>query len=250
MPRGSGARSPCEKCGIEVASNAKWRHDLKCSRINTQADYSKHLNCDFCSRLFEKPGPRKRHQKYCDLNPNRLWFKGSNQFIKAAEKGLPKPVISNEVRQKLSIATTKNNNIRYADPRVRKKLSDSMKKAVEKYPESYGVSNRGRTKKIEAHGEVFQGKWELYFYEFCLQQNIKAERVTVGFPYMWEGERTYFPDFYLPDLKLYVEVKGYETDRDTAKWKHFPHKLKVIRRAQIEQIKRSEFNFDSFITNL
>jgi len=116
-----------------------------------------------------------------------------------------------------------------------------MKRAVEKYPGSYGASNRGRTKRIDKHGISFQGKWELEFYEWCLSNSIKIIRPEEGFPYVWEGSRTYFPDFYLPDHDLFVEVKGYETERDRAKWKAFPRKLTVVRRQQIEQIRRNKF---------
>lgn len=131
---------------------------------------------------------------------------------------------------------------RYADPEVRKRLSESMRRAVEKFPESYGTSNRGRTKRIDAHGVSFQGKWELQFFEWCLENKIQIIRPVQGFKYSWNGARTYFPDFYLPNLDIYVEVKGYETERDSAKWRDFPHKLLVIRRKQIEQIKRKEFS--------
>ena len=164
-----------------------------------------------------------------------------NRFTRAKRLGLPPPVVSAETREKLSASTKRLNAERYADPQYIKKLSESMKRAVEKYPESYGASNRGRTKRIDKYGISFQGKWELQFYEWCLRNDIKAIRPSEGFPYEWEGRRTYFPDFYLPELSLYVEVKGYETEKDRAKWRHFPHELLVVRRAEIEKMKRNEY---------
>ena len=65
--------------------------------------------------------------------------------------------------------------------------------------------------------------------------------MTEGFPYIWNGERTYFPDFYIESLDLYVEIKGYETDRDKAKWKQFPKKLRVIKKKEINEIKKNCF---------
>lgn len=62
-----------------------------------------------------------------------------------------------------------------------------------------------------------------------------------GFTYTWNGERTYFPDFYIESLDLYVEVKGYETDRDRAKWLHFPKKLCIIKAAEIKKIRQGSF---------
>ena len=46
----------------------------------------------------------------------------------------------------------------------------------------------------------------------------------------------YIPDFYLPDTDEYIEVKGYETRRDAAKWAAFPHRLTVVKEADIRKL--------------
>ena len=38
-----------------------------------------------------------------------------------------------------------------------------------------------------------------------------------------------------------VEVKGYETDRDRAKWLHFPKKLCIIKEKEIKEIRKGCF---------
>jgi hypothetical protein len=68
-----------------------------------------------------------------------------------------------------------------------------------------------------------------------------------GFEYEWNGTRLYFPDFYLPAFDLYVEVKGFETDRDQAKWSAFPHKLGIVRKNEIKQIENDLFNIESIM---
>lgn len=171
-----------------------------------------------------------------------------NQFTKAKELGLPKPEMSEATRRKLSIATANWNNARFQNVEVRQKLSESMKRAVAKFPDSYGVSNRGRTRKISAYGQTFQGEWELDFFEYCMTCLIEVERVKLGFKYEWNGNRTYFPDFYLPAFDLYVEIKGYETERDLAKWKYFPYKLKIVRRKEIELMRKAAFDLVAFMT--
>jgi hypothetical protein len=55
------------------------------------------------------------------------------------------------------------------------------------------------------------------------------------------GKRKYFPDFFLEDLNLYIEIKGYETDRDKAKWSQFPQRLRVIRKKEICDIQKGIF---------
>ena len=49
------------------------------------------------------------------------------------------------------------------------------------------------------------------------------------FPYRFEGKtRHYNPDFYLPETDEWIEIKGYPTDKDFAKWDAFPHPLLVL----------------------
>lgn len=105
-------------------------------------------------------------------------------------------------------------------PQRRANLSISMKLAVENHPQSYaGGYNRGRIKTVVcSNGFVVLGNWEKIFVEFCIKKNIQIEQPNTGFSYSWNGERTYFPDFYIPHLDLWVEVKGYKTERDMAKW--------------------------------
>jgi len=149
---------------------------------------------------------KKQHEIRCKSNPDAIVTKpsygmtgksGSNQYIKGTSKPL-----SLETKNKLSVAA--KNKIWTKE--MRNKHSIAMKKAVEKNPNSYTASNRGRTKQIIYNNIKFQGKWELEFYMYCEKNNIKIERSNEWFPYEWNGIRKYFPDFYLPDHNLYIEV--------------------------------------------
>jgi hypothetical protein len=57
--------------------------------------------------------------------------------------------------------------------------------------------------------------------------NIKLQYLTKG-----GRKRNYIPDFYLPNLDLYIEVKGYWTDRARHKMKdicaRYPKKLCIL----------------------
>lgn len=123
----------------------------------------------------------------------------------------------------------------------RKRRSAVMKKAVKDNPESYSSANRGRTKQQVVDGISLQGQWEVDFYLWAKEQGLEPKRPEGSFPYTWKGERQYFPDFYISSLDLYVEVKGYETDRDRAKWNYFPHSLCVVKKKEIEQIRKGCF---------
>lgn len=161
-----------------------------------------------------------------------------NQWTKAKELGVTLTV-SDETRKKLGVSG-KN---RVWTEEMRKKHSESMKKAVKENPDSYTSSNRGRTKQIIYNNIKFQGRWELEFYKYCESNNIKIERSNEWFEYEYDGIRKYFPDFYLPDHDLYVEVKGYETEKDHAKWSQFPNKLKVVKKEEIYAIRKGTWDF-------
>lgn len=49
-------------------------------------------------------------------------------------------------------------------------------------------------------------------------------------------EATYQPDFYVDDWHCYVEIKGYETPLDKAKWDQFPFPIKILRRKEIGEL--------------
>lgn len=40
---------------------------------------------------------------------------------------------------------------------------------------------------------------------------------------------------------LYVEVKGYEAERDRAKWSVFPFKLMIVKKKEIDEIQKGTF---------
>ena len=123
-----------------------------------------------------------------------------------------------------------------------------MKKAVELYPDSYTSSNRGRAKQIVVDNIKFIGQWEVDFYLWAKTANLNPGRPNSGFTYNWNGKRTYFPDFYIKSLDLYIEVKGYEIDRDRAKWRDFPNTLAIIKEAEIKQIKNGTFTVDKLLS--
>ena len=163
-----------------------------------------------------------------------------NQWTKSKETGIPY-ILKEETRKKFSEHTKRKNIEHWSKEENRKKQSEAMKKAVEKYPDSYTSSNRGRTKQIIVDGIKFQGKWELEFYQYCKTNNIQVERSNEWFEYEWNGTRKYFPDFYLREHGLYIEVKGYETERDRAKWNSFPKLLRVIRKDDIMNIRKGNW---------
>lgn len=191
------------------------------------------LTCKYCNRESKTENSHKNHIRICPKNLERVYTNhrigkpGANQYT----KGTAKP-LSVETHKKLSNASKKQ----VWSVERRKRHSIAMKKAVEENLNSYSTGNRGRVKRIEYDGISLQGKWELYFYQWCKRHKVNVEKCNEWFEYEWNGMRKYFPDFKIPELNLYVEVKGYKTERDNAKWSQFKNKLLIVDKRDIPKL--------------
>lgn len=84
----------------------------------------------------------------------------------------------------------------------------------------------------ESAGRVeLDSTWELEYAKYLDKNKVQWKRNQIKFPYRYNKKLCYYiPDFFLIKEDLYVEVKGYENERDEAKWRDFPYKLKVLRK--------------------
>lgn len=181
------------------------------------------MKCSYCGKEYSSKIGFANHIRRCPKNPNRVL-----------------ETLSDAGRERMRLSARQQNAAQWTQE-FRDKHSVSMKKAVNEHPESYTASNRGRAKQIEIDGIKLHGQWEVEFYKWAKTQGLNPTRLIIGFRYEWNGGRTYYPDFYIESLDLYVEVKGYETDRDRAKWRDFPKKLIVIKANDIARIRQGIF---------
>lgn len=210
--------------------------------------------CRYCSSIRKNGNSLRNHERLCRHNPNRQEIKSNlveynkkrqsgeitvshtNQYTKAKALGLPKPEVSKETRKKLSEAGKK----KVWTQEMREERSRVMKEVVLRNPQSYSASNVcGRTKITEYKGFKLNGSWEVSVAKWLDDEGIIwTNKITVPFSYQWQEKlHLYFPDFYLPEKDLYIEVKGYERDRDRAKWKVVPN-LIVLKAKEIQQIQK------------
>lgn len=201
------------------------------------------MNCQYCNRLAKSTNSNVQHEIRCHQNPNRIKLvptygmlgkKGANQYTYGA-------IMSATTRKKISDASIIQNKTQWLDPVIKAKHRESMKRIAREKPESYSASNRGRTKQIIVDNIKLQGQWEVDFYLWAKEEGLNPIKPSTGFSYTWNGERTYYPDFYIKSLDLYIEVKGYETDRDRSKWSQFPKNLCIIKEQEIKQIRENSF---------
>lgn len=214
------------------------------------------LICKFCEKTCKNKNSHTNHQRLCKFNPERQFThitseynknrKPTNQFIKAKELGFENLKMKEETKRKISITNT---NFIWSDER---KISHSlkMKEVVLKNPSSYSKSNRGRVKHIKKYNLTFDGSWELIFYEWCLKNNVDINDNLDFFEYQYkDNSHLYNPDFYLPSLDFYVEVKGYYDDKDISKWQHFNKNIFILDKNYINLINKGTFTLQYIKNN-
>ena len=245
-------KKKCPKCGreitvinfnkhLKVCGKQKQRNKAVLEIISKCIIKNNKYICPICTKEYSKMGIgthifRKHTEKGKSLdckcaagykNGTRVaWNKG---LTKETDKRILKQNKTYEQnhslgKHKKSIA--KNKEL------WKQKIAISIKKYISKNPDKYtGTYKRGFVKTYIYKNIKLQGTYELKFAIWCDKNNINFLRNKIGFDYFYLNKtHKYFPDFYLPDLNEYVEVKGYKTIKDYFKWTQFPkdEKLNIV----------------------
>lgn len=212
---------------------------IKRSKYFTQNGYV----CE-CKRIFENPQSLNGHFRSCKVHRNGIepiknkncggWNKG---LTKETHKGL------NIMAEKLKLVS----KIWTDEQKI--KLSKSLKGKTGGYREG---SNkwRGKFKKQTDGKEVFlDSSYEARFTDILDKFYIHWEKNYDKFQYIFEGEfKNYIPDFYLKNLDLWIEVKGWEREADKFKWAYFPYKIKIIKKDLL--LKMEILDKEAFVAEL
>ena len=138
----------------------------------------------------------------------------------------------------------KKNGVPVFKDSIKSKISRTVSDKVKNGTWHYSFSRvRSHVFNSKFAGEVsLMGMWEYKYAEYLDANNINWRRPAEKFPYKFSGLKSgsgyYTPDFYLIDENVYIEVKGYETSKDRAKWEYFPKHLKhrVLRKKDLESL--------------
>jgi hypothetical protein len=206
------------------------------------------LNCKFCNKEFKNK--KEKHELRCPKNTNRLGKKGwsaeaKERWAKKCQetKCNNKTELSKEKRLALAERMSEFNK-QYWNENTRNKHSLRMKQVVKENPDSYSSNNvSGRVKMYEINSSTgltkVKGKWELAVAEWLNQNKIRWTNKIEPFPYYWNNSwHLYFPDFHLLDSDELIEVKGFETDRDRAKWSAVTKKLIIVNEEIINDLEQ------------
>lgn len=199
------------------------------------------MTCRYC-QIECKPFGRSMHERFCKENPNRLTkgVGGAKKGVKPWNKGLTTP---KETIEKISIALIGKSKGRGLTVEIETRRRQAISESMKKNPNSGGLrkgSGRGVKGYYESPtaGNVYLRSSYETRYAMWLDSNcIKWRQPLEAFEYEYAGKvRRYYPDFYLIDTDEYVELKGFKTKQDEAKWKAFPKKLKILYGKDIEKL--------------
>ena len=173
-----------------------------------------------CNKEFSKAQSLNAHYRHCLIHRNGRPVippgnKGKISLIKGKsleeQHGIEK---ANQIKQKLSTAS-KN---RIISNKTRIKLSLSRIKVLENSP---------HIKWFIIDNIKVQGKWEQSIAIKLFEAGIKFERVRLTY----DNTRHYTPDFYIPSLDIFIEIKGWLRIDDIIKYQKVikEHSDKVIK---------------------
>lgn len=224
--------------------------------------------CQFCGSERYNTNSFKNHERRCKLNPDR-----KNQKIPIYERNIYKQIETNDIFCSYGcgeLAKYELKNGKYLCTKatssckmIIKKIKDNQKNLVPNPIDPLKMEEKrrkisehikmryasgweptcGRCKKYNYYspiaGEIkVDGTWELKVARYLDTINVSWQRNKKRFDYIRPNgvKSTYQPDFYIKDWNCYIEVKGYETDLDRAKWSQFPEKLQVWRKKEINNL--------------
>lgn len=190
--------------------------------------------CSECSREFSSRQAVTSHIHRAHDNPGVAYGharKGSTPWNKGGQ-------MAEEQKQKISQSLK---------GKPGRKLSEKEKQNISKRMSI--KNNGGKSKWYEYNGQKLQGTWELNLAKKFDELNIKWVKLKTNkdiWNYTIENKiKSYTPDFYLPEINLYLEVKGYWWGNDKEKMKYVldqnPLKrLVVIEKREYEKLMRGE----------
>jgi hypothetical protein len=201
------------------------------------------MECSFCQKSFKNGYASRSHERFCQLNPNRVEspFKGlKNKPSWNSGKTVATDIrvkCKQETKEKLKIACNGLCKTEEAEKIRVEKIREKIKK---RYADGW-ESTAGRCKKIDYESPIagkikLDGSWELKVAKHLDNLGLTWERNKKRFDYVrMDGKNcTYQPDFYVHEWHSYLEVKGYETELDRCKWSQFKEPLIIWRKKEIQ----------------
>jgi hypothetical protein len=227
----------CKKCGIKISLSNISKHEKSCGTKKIRLKSINYLQndgtykCPYCGKVYSKLGIIshiwRNHEDGINWKNNNLGGKPSwnHGLTKETDARVKKgsDTFNTNLKSGAFIPFFKGKHLSIDH---RNTIANTIKENVKN--DNWHLSfSKSRTH--EYAGKKFQGIWEVEYAKWLDANSIKWRRPTEKFEYFFDGKKRYYtPDFYLLEDNVYIEIKGYPTDKDFAKWDQFPMNIRIL----------------------
>ena len=242
----------CPICHQQITVNNFERHLKKCIRKKTSGVDKTILQkvsvkdgmctCPICGKVFCEKGIAThiwRIHGFGKTHRTGVGIKGKPNARKGWTKETHPEIIEQNKKVQETMKKKKESGWRYVPHFSKDWLEKTAIRMAQHNP-------GGKCKWFEVNGIKVQGTYEKHFAEELCKKNILWIRPKETFSYIdyyTKKKRKYCPDFYIPSLDMYIELKGYWWGTDKEKMKsvynnnpHLRGKLRILyQKKQITQ---------------
>jgi hypothetical protein len=238
----------CTKCNCQISNNNIKIHFEKCNGKPSHAVRKSNklpINANYNNDLYKAKLESLNWEEIQAFYDDNHSFRDVQKKYNLPSNRLTRYIKEGYLKTRSAKETSKlrgTNKPPVMTPEMREKVSKGMRKAVlegrQKTPRPYAsrLVIYNHTSWL-GNEEVLHGGWELKVAKYMDEHKIHWCKSKEHFTYIFEErEHEYFPDFYLKDYDLFIEVKGQVTTKDLEKWKQFPRKLLIIDQKSIKRL--------------
>lgn len=215
------------------------------------------VNCKACNVIYETTLQNEKlkihawHCQSCAISNE--WKKVEYRDVRAASISLA----SSQPEAKLQRSIRSKEN--WKDPEFRRRVFDRDNKALATKARAtirFNIENGIRTYKT-GHGKRTQidGLWVKSSYESRFVKWLKLRELLFEYEPKWFpllSGKYYVPDFFVPKLNLWIEVKGWWRNDALEKFEHFlaeqsGTKIALVTRRELEKLESGEIEIEACI---
>ena len=223
-------KKECTKCKRNISLSNYKRHINSCTgKINKPNiivnenwfdEKTGKYSCPYCNKKYSKKGISS-HIILSHLEEGKEWKSNLDNFNRTRDPWNKNLTKETDERVKINTENSaKSLNILRKEGKVKPPVFSE--EFLKRQSEKMSLHNPGgKCKWYTVDGVKVQGTWERDIAKTFTRKNIKWIKPSTSshsFKYNMDDKiKTYTPDFYLEELELYIEVKGYWWGRDKEK---------------------------------